>query len=62
VGDEEDTEINQTQVLTFSEEGGKTKMSLSVTVHKIGPKAGGAIEGMNYGFNQQFDKLEQFLK
>jgi uncharacterized protein YndB with AHSA1/START domain len=61
-GDEEGTTLEQVQELTFTEEAGKTKMSLKVTLNKIGPKAGMAVEGMQYGFNQQFDKLEKFLQ
>lgn len=60
-GDEEATMIDQTQEITFSEENGKTKMILKVTVNSVGPKAGAAIEGMKYGFSQQFDKLEKYL-
>lgn len=60
-GAEATTQIEQTQELTFSEEGGKTKMELKVTVVKIGPDAGAAIQGMQYGFNQQFDKLVAYL-
>jgi uncharacterized protein YndB with AHSA1/START domain len=61
-GDEEGTTLEQVQELTFNEENGKTKMKLKVTLNKIGPKAGMAVEGMKWGFNQQFDKLEKFLK
>lgn len=60
-GDEEATLIDQTQELTFAEENGKTKMTLKVHVKSVGPKAGAAIEGMQYGFSQQFDKLSKFL-
>jgi uncharacterized protein YndB with AHSA1/START domain len=60
-GDEEGTTLEQTQEITFAEDNGKTKMSLKVTLHKIGPKAGMAVEGMKWGFNQQFDKLDKFL-
>ena len=61
-GQEGTTEIDQDAVLTLTEEDGKTKMQLKVTINKIGSNAGGAIEGMNYGFNQQFDKLSEYLK
>jgi len=60
-GDEEGTALEQVQQLSFSEENGKTKMHLKVTLKKIGPKAGMAVEGMQYGFSQQFDKLKKFL-
>ena len=60
-GQEETTEIDQIAELTLHEEGGRTKMNLKATVTKIGPNAGMAIEGMKWGYNQQFDKLEKFL-
>jgi uncharacterized protein YndB with AHSA1/START domain len=60
-GDEEGTTLEQTQEITFAEDNGKTKMQLKVTLHKIGPKAGMAVEGMKWGFGQQFDKLDKFL-
>jgi hypothetical protein len=37
-------------------------MRLKVTLNKIGPKAGMAVEGMKWGFGQQFDKLDKFLQ
>lgn len=60
-GDEEGTTLEQTQEITFTEDNGKTKMNLKVTLYKIGPKAGMAVEGMKWGFGQQFDKLDKFL-
>jgi uncharacterized protein YndB with AHSA1/START domain len=61
-GDKEDTTLDQVQEITFAEENGKTKMQLKVTLNKIGPKAGMAVEGMKWGFGQQFDKLNKFLE
>ena len=60
-GAEETTTIDQRAELTLAEESGKTKMTLKVTLTKVGPAAGAAAEGMRYGFNQQFDKLAAFL-
>ena len=60
-GDEEATTIETTQVLDMAEENGKTKINLKATLHKAGPKAGMAVQGMEYGYNQQFDKLTKFL-
>lgn len=60
-GDEEGTTLEQVHELKFSDEDGRTKITLKVTLNKIGPKAGMAVEGMQYGFNQQFDKLEKYL-
>jgi uncharacterized protein YndB with AHSA1/START domain len=60
-GREETSEIDQTAELTLADANGKTKMDLKVTVLQVGPDAKMAIEGMQFGFNQQFDKLEKFL-
>lgn len=60
-GDEEATIIETTQVLDMAEENGRTKINLKATLHKAGPKAGMAVQGMEYGYNQQFDKLTKFL-
>ena len=60
-GQEETTELDQVQELTLTEEDGKTKMHLKVTLNKVGPAAGMAVEGMKWGFSQQFDKLDTFL-
>lgn len=61
-GDIEGTTIKQVQELTFTEEDGKTKMTLRVNISSIGPKAGAAVEGMKWGFNQQFAKLDNYLR
>jgi uncharacterized protein YndB with AHSA1/START domain len=60
-GHEETTTIEQVQELTLTEDAGKTKLNLKATLIKVGPKAGGAAEGMKYGYGQQFDKLAKFL-
>jgi uncharacterized protein YndB with AHSA1/START domain len=60
-GDEEGTTIETVQELNMAEENGKTKMNLKATLHKAGPKAGMAVEGMKYGYAQQFDKLDKYL-
>lgn len=54
-------EIEQTTELTLADEGGKTRIELKVTIHKTGPKAGMAVQGMEMGFNQQLNKLGAFL-
>jgi uncharacterized protein YndB with AHSA1/START domain len=60
-GAKEDTTIDQTTEITLSEENGKTKITVKAAIHKAGPKAGGAVQGMEYGFNQQLDKLGKYL-
>ncbi|MEI9913924.1 MAG: SRPBCC domain-containing protein [Candidatus Saccharibacteria bacterium] len=61
-GAEDTTEIDQEAELTLEDDNGKTKMKLKVTINKVGPDAGMAIQGMQAGFSQQFDKLIEFLK
>lgn len=60
-GAKEDTTIDQTTEITFSEEGGKTKVHVRAAIYKTGPKAGMAAEGMQMGFTQQLEKLDTFL-
>lgn len=60
-GDEQETIIEQTTEITFADENGKTKVEVKVIITSVGPKAGMAIQGMQMGFNQQFDKLEKYL-
>jgi uncharacterized protein YndB with AHSA1/START domain len=60
-GDQQGTTLEQVQELALSQENGKTKLYLKATLHKVGPKAGMAAEGMKYGYGQQLDKLDKFL-
>ena len=60
-GAKEDTTIDQTTEITFSEENGKTNIEIKAAILKAGPKAGMAVQGMEYGFTQQLDKLGKFL-
>lgn len=60
-GAKEDTTIDQTTDITFTEENGKTHVKVIAAIHKTGPKAKMAIEGMQYGFTQQLEKLNNFL-
>ena len=71
-GQKEETIIEQTTEHTLTEEGGlpsheasdgqsKTKIKIRAAIHKTGPKAGMAVEGMQYGFTQQLEKLHNFL-
>ena len=60
-GHENTTEIEQSQELTLTEEDGKTKLFLKATITKTGSDAGMAVQGMQYGYNQQLDKLTGFL-
>jgi uncharacterized protein YndB with AHSA1/START domain len=59
--DNGETTIDQTTELTLAEEDGKTKLTIKATIHKTGPGAGMAVQGMEQGFNQQLEKLGKFL-
>jgi uncharacterized protein YndB with AHSA1/START domain len=60
-GQNQETTIDQTTELTINEDGGKTKLKIRATIHKTGPLAGMAVQGMQAGFTQQLDKLNDFL-
>lgn len=60
-GKKEETTIDQTTELVLTEEKGKTKLKIRAVIHKAGPGAGMAVQGMNAGFTQQLDKLNDFL-
>jgi uncharacterized protein YndB with AHSA1/START domain len=60
-GQKEETTIDQTTELTLTEEQGKTKIQIRAAIYKTGPKAGMAVQGMQYGFTQQLEKLNDFL-
>lgn len=48
--------------VTFEEKGGKTSMTVHIAVTKIiMPEAAGALQGMEMGWNQQLDKLVEFI-
>ena len=60
-GQKEETTIEQTTEITFAEENGKTRVKIVAAIHKAGPGAGMAVQGMQHGFAQQLDKLSSFL-
>jgi uncharacterized protein YndB with AHSA1/START domain len=60
-GMKEETTIDQTTEITLTEENGKTKVEVKAAIHKTGPKAGMAVQGMEAGFTQQLEKLNGFL-
>lgn len=60
-GQKKETTIDQTTELTLAEENGKTKLKIRAIIHKAGPAAGMAVQGMQAGFTQQLDKLNNFL-
>lgn len=60
-GQKEDTWIDQVTEITFSGQGGKTQIHVKAAIHNVGPKAKMAVQGMEYGFTQQLEKLKKFL-
>lgn len=46
----------------FSEQDGKTTMNVHIVVTHAEPEAEMALSGMEMGWNQQLDKLGEFLK
>jgi uncharacterized protein YndB with AHSA1/START domain len=60
-GQEEKTMIDQTTEVTLTEENGKTKVKILAIIHKTGPGAEMAVQGMEAGFTQQLEKLNGFL-
>jgi uncharacterized protein YndB with AHSA1/START domain len=47
--------------VTFESEGEKTKLSVYIVVTMTTPEAAGPLAGMEMGWNQQLDKLGEFL-
>jgi len=60
-GQNEETTIEQSTELTLTAENGDTKLKIRAVIHKTGPGAGMAVQGMQAGFTQQLDKLNDFL-
>lgn len=58
----EDTTIEQTTEIILMDAGDKTKLNIKAAIHKAGPGAKMAVEGMKYGFTEQLEKLNDFLK
>jgi uncharacterized protein YndB with AHSA1/START domain len=54
--------LEQQTTVTFEEQNGKTTLKVDVVVTKVLPGSEFAIAGMEQGWNQQFDKLVEFVK
>ena len=52
-----DFQLESLDTVTFSEQDGKTKLTLHVEVITATPTAQGALAGMEAGWNQSLDKL-----
>jgi uncharacterized protein YndB with AHSA1/START domain len=61
-GQKEETTIKQTTELILTEEDDKTKLKIRAMIHQAGPGARMAVEGMEYGFTEQLEKLKEFLE
>jgi uncharacterized protein YndB with AHSA1/START domain len=48
--------------VTFEADGDKTKLTVNIVVTMTTPEAAGPLSGMEMGWNQQLDKLSDFLK
>ncbi len=55
-------QLETLDVLTLEDLGGKTRLTLEVTVIKATPAAEGALSGMEEGWSQSLDKLDEQLR
>jgi uncharacterized protein YndB with AHSA1/START domain len=53
--------LEDVTTVTFEDVGGKTLLTVHALVTKATPEAEGALEGMEQGWNEQLDKLDEFL-
>ena len=60
--DKQDIMLQNKQTVTLEDVGGKTKMTVHVVVTMVTKNGAQAIAGMAAGFNQQIDKLGEFLQ
>lgn len=54
--------IDGVTTVSFMDYGGKTKMTLTTTATAVAPQAKQMIAGMEAGWTQSIDKLEQFVQ
>lgn len=48
--------------VTFADESGKTRLTIHAAVLKAAPEATQALAGMDQGWTEQIEKLEEFVK
>ncbi len=60
--DVKDILIETENTIDFKELGSRTKMRLHIAVTKADAKAGMALQGMEMGWNQSIDKLDEELQ
>lgn len=54
--------LEQITTVTFAEYEGKTKLTVRAAITKSAPEAAGALAGMEEGWNQSLDNLEELLE
>jgi uncharacterized protein YndB with AHSA1/START domain len=54
--------LDETISVTFTDEGGRTRLSLRATAGGIGPEAEAMLAGMPKGWNQTVSRLDDHLK
>ena len=57
-----DWKLENRNEVTFAEKGGKTELVLRVTVLKYSPEIAQALAGMETGWSQSLEKLEELVK
>jgi uncharacterized protein YndB with AHSA1/START domain len=60
-GQKDETLIDQTTEVIFRSMGAQTEVRVKAAIHRLGPKAGMAADGMRHGFTQQQEKLAVYL-
>lgn len=61
-GEEDTTTIVHTNDLTLTENGEETVVELRISITEIGSKAKMAAFGMKWGYQQQLEKLDDYLR
>ncbi|HWZ03625.1 MAG TPA: SRPBCC domain-containing protein [Mucilaginibacter sp.] len=59
--DDGNAQLEVINTVTFTEENGKTTMTLNALAVRITPEACASIEGMNVGWNQSIDRFAYVL-
>jgi uncharacterized protein YndB with AHSA1/START domain len=60
--EEGNAELKVLNTVTFTEENGKTKMTLKAVVIMETPAACGSVDGMNVGWNQSIDRFTELVE
>lgn len=60
-GEEEGTTIEHVNEVVLTPDGDQTRLRLTISINKIGPKAKMAAFGMKWGYKAQLKQLEELL-